>query len=68
MNVDVIKKNEGKQTVIICPVGPIWHYPIFAEKVNAAERRHFRLSKNPGLPLEGRWPGVAGSEGWNLKV
>ena len=34
--VDVITKNNsiGKQTVIICPVGPIWHYPIFAKKVN----------------------------------
>ena len=32
--VDTIVKNNGKQTVIICPVGPIGHYPIFAEKVN----------------------------------
>ncbi len=32
--VDVIVKNGDKQTVIICPVGPIWHYPIFAKKVN----------------------------------
>ncbi len=33
--VDVISKNNGKQTVIICPVGPITHYPVFAEKVNS---------------------------------
>lgn len=32
--VDTIIKNGDKQTVIICPVGPIWHYPIFAQKVN----------------------------------
>ena len=30
------KNNEkGKRTVIICPVGPIGQYPIFAQKVNA---------------------------------
>ena len=32
--IDTIVKNNGGQTVIICPVGPIFHYPIFAEKVN----------------------------------
>ena len=31
-----IEKNnaEGKKTVIICPVGPIGQYPVFANKVN----------------------------------
>ena len=29
--VDTIVKNNGAQTVIICPVGPIGQYPIFAE-------------------------------------
>ena len=33
--VDTIVKNGDGQTVIICPVGPIGQYPIFAEKVNA---------------------------------
>lgn len=32
--VDTIIKNGDNKTVIICPVGPIGHYPIFAEKVN----------------------------------
>ncbi len=32
--VEVIERNQGKQTVMICPVGPIFHYPIFAEMVN----------------------------------
>ncbi len=32
--VDTIVKNGDGQTVIICPVGPIGQYPIFAEKVN----------------------------------
>lgn len=27
--------NNGEKTVIICPVGPIGQYPIFAEKVNS---------------------------------
>ena len=29
-----IAKNNGKQTVVICPVGPIGQYPVFAEKAN----------------------------------
>ena len=29
---------------------------------------HLNMSKNPSLPFEGRWPGIAGSEGWELKV
>ncbi|MBE6749830.1 MAG: glucosamine-6-phosphate isomerase [Ruminococcaceae bacterium] len=33
---DTIVKNKGELTVIICPVGPVGHYPIFAEKVNKA--------------------------------
>ncbi|MCI8387680.1 MAG: glucosamine-6-phosphate isomerase [Clostridiales bacterium] len=33
----VIEKNDGAQTVIICPVGPIGQYPILANKIN--ERR-----------------------------
>ena len=32
--VDTIVKNDGRQTVVICPVGPIGQYPVFAEKVN----------------------------------
>lgn len=32
--VDTIVKNGDGQTVIICPVGPIGQYPIFAKKVN----------------------------------
>lgn len=32
--IDTIKKNEGKTTVFICPVGPIGHYPIFVNTVN----------------------------------
>ena len=31
---DTIIKNNGKQTVIICPVGPIAQYPYFVEIVN----------------------------------
>ena len=31
---DTIKKNGGKRTVIICPVGPVGQYPKFAEIVN----------------------------------
>lgn len=30
----VIRENGDEKTVIICPVGPIGQYPIFAEKVN----------------------------------
>lgn len=33
--VDTIVQNGANKTVIICPVGPIGQYPIFAEKVNA---------------------------------
>ena len=33
---DTIKANGDDTTVIICPVGPIGHYPIFAKKVNEA--------------------------------
>ena len=33
--VDTIIKNGDDKTVIICPVGPIGQYPIFAEKVNS---------------------------------
>lgn len=33
--VDTIVKNGDEKTVIICPVGPIGQYPIFAEKVNS---------------------------------
>ena len=29
-----IEKKTGEQCVIICPVGPIGQYPIFAKKVN----------------------------------
>ena len=32
--VDTIKNNGNDKTVIICPVGPIFHYPVFAEIVN----------------------------------
>ncbi len=32
--VDTIVKNEGKQTFIICPVGPVAQYPLFVKKVN----------------------------------
>ena len=31
----IIEKANGKQVVMIVPVGPIGHYPIFAEKVNS---------------------------------
>lgn len=31
---DTIQANGDEPTVIICPVGPIGHYPIFAKKVN----------------------------------
>lgn len=31
---DTIIKNGDEKTVIICPVGPIWHYPKFVEIVN----------------------------------
>lgn len=31
---DTIKAKNGEKTLIICPVGPINQYPIFAEKVN----------------------------------
>ena len=31
---DTIKNNGDDKTVIICPVGPIFQYPIFAEIVN----------------------------------
>jgi len=31
----IIEKNQGKQTVMIVPVGPIGQYPILAEKINA---------------------------------
>ena len=34
---DTIKANGDGKTVIICPVGPIGHYPIFAKKVNEAK-------------------------------
>ncbi len=34
---DTIKNNGDEKTVIICPVGPIGHYPIFAKKVNEAK-------------------------------
>ena len=33
---DTIKANGDEKTVIICPVGPIFHYPVFVEKVNSA--------------------------------
>ena len=33
------------------------------EKIRSGESR-----RTPGLPFEGRWAGVAGSEGWKLKV
>ncbi len=33
---DTIKNNGNDRTVIICPVGPIGHYPVFAKKVNEA--------------------------------
>ncbi len=29
-----IENAKGEQVVFIVPVGPIWHYPVFAEKVN----------------------------------
>ena len=32
--VDTIKAKNGERTLIICPVGPIKQYPIFAKKVN----------------------------------
>ncbi len=32
--VDTIKAKNGEKTLIICPVGPIKQYPIFARKVN----------------------------------
>lgn len=32
--VDTIKAKNGEKTLIICPVGPIKQYPIFAKKVN----------------------------------
>ena len=32
--VDTIKDKKGEKTLIICPVGPIKQYPIFAKKVN----------------------------------
>lgn len=32
--VDTIVNNDGKRTVMICPVGPIGQYPLFVEKVN----------------------------------
>ena len=32
---DTIIKNNGKQTVIICPVGPIGQYPYFVDIVNS---------------------------------
>lgn len=34
---DTIAANGDDKTVIICPVGPIGHYPIFAKKVNEAK-------------------------------
>lgn len=33
---ETIKANGNERTVIICPVGPIGQYPIFAKKVNEA--------------------------------
>lgn len=32
--VDIIQKARGKRVVIICPVGPIGQYPVFARMVN----------------------------------
>ena len=34
--ISLIEKNnaEGKRTVVICPVGPVGHYPYFVEQVN----------------------------------
>ncbi len=41
---NIIKNNGDEKSVIICPVGPVGQYPIFAEKVNAA-----------GLSLKNCW-------------
>ena len=55
----------GQPVKKLCPF--LWISP---KKMTAARLGggHLNMSKDPSLPSEGRWPGIAGSEGWELKV
>ena len=41
-----IEKKNGERCVIICPVGPIGQYPIFAKKVNDRRISLIEITRN----------------------